>query len=542
MIRHRVLWLTMVVLILTSLACNAFAGNRRPAIGPAPTPIVGATGAATSEMVATATLAGIEQGSPAKVKILVDLNVRSGPGVQYDRVGFLLEDDEAAVIGMHQESGWWLIECPDNVADGQCWISGGEQYTKIEGAQFVAAVEAPPTPTPIPPDIEDDTGIVAYANDGFLYAQLLDLTQTPPVSVKGPLLLADATAIQSLSISPDGRRVAYIAGSPEANALYVVNVDGQDQRRLIASDELPLDLEQNSADFAVILDQIAWLDDSQTILFNTAVNNLVGMGGGSQEDLWSVNLDGQLQELLPAGDGGGFFAVALNGQILLSRAGNISRVNADGSGNEIILDFEPINTASETIYYPLPQVRGSSANVAVPAAQPFVPDARTTLWQIPSLGPAVQLGTVDGATLFDPIYWSADGSRLAYVRKDLEIDAPQPAQLLIADSKGINPDIYAAGDLLIFHGWSPDSNNFIYSGNGFYTVGKKGAPPAQTLLTPGYLVSDAQWINDSAFVTAVGNPEGRSWELRSADLTGSSAALTEIGGLSALFDVWQAGR
>ena len=185
---------------------------------------------------------------------------------------------------------------------------------------------------------------------------------------------------------------------------------------------------------------------------------------------------------------------------------NISRVNADGSGKEIVLQFEPINTASEYIYYPLPQVIGSNANVAIPAAQPFVSDAQTALWQIPSSGPAVQLGSVDGAALFDPIYWSEDGNRLAYVRKNLEIDAPQPAQLLIADSKGINPDIYAAGELLVFHGWSPESSSFLYSGNGFYTVGKKEAPPVQTLLTSGYLVSDAQWISDSAFVTAVGEP------------------------------------
>ena len=139
MIRHRVLWLTLVFLILTSLACNAFAGNQRPAIGPPPTPLIEATVTTSSEMAATATLTGDGQGITAKVTMLVDLNVRSGPGVQYDRVGFLLEDDEAAVIGMHQESGWWLIECPDNVAEAQCWISGGEEYTTVQDGALVPA-------------------------------------------------------------------------------------------------------------------------------------------------------------------------------------------------------------------------------------------------------------------------------------------------------------------------------------------------------------------------------------------------------------------
>ena len=39
MTRHRALWLTIVALIFSSLACNAFAGNQRPILGPPPTSI-----------------------------------------------------------------------------------------------------------------------------------------------------------------------------------------------------------------------------------------------------------------------------------------------------------------------------------------------------------------------------------------------------------------------------------------------------------------------------------------------------------------------
>jgi hypothetical protein len=253
-----------------------------------------------------------------------------------------------------------------------------------------------------------------------------------------------------------------------------------------------------------------------------------------------MNLEGNLQELRPSGDGGGIFVVDRNDQLFLSKSDSITRSNLDGSKAEIVLQFDPINTASEFIYYPVPQSVGGQVNVAIPAAEPFLEDAQTILWQIPGQGLAVQLGTVDGSMLFDPIYWSNDGNRLAFVQQDSDPDAPQPARLVNADSRGINPDVYAADERLMFHAWSNDSANFLYSGNGYYTVGKIGAPPAQFLLAGRQMVNDGQWITESAFITAVGEPGSGSWELRSADLSGASNALAEIRATVPLFDVWQA--
>lgn len=541
MIRRRALELTIAALILTALACNAFAGSRQPILGPPPTSIPENNGIGadeSSELAATATLSVEGQGLPAKATMLVDLNVRSGPGVQYDRVGFLLEGDEVPILGRHQESGWWMIECPDNVPEGQCWVSGGEQYTRAESVEFVAAVEAPPTPTPVPPEIEEGTGILSYISDGFIYALALDLRQEPARLVSEPVLLTDIGDVQALAISPDGRRIAFVAGTSQANSLYVVNVDGQDQRRLVSTEELPLSADQNPADFAVLVSQISWLSDSKTLLFNSSVTALVGLGGGSQEDLWSVNIDGDLQELLPSGEGGGAFVLTTNNQILLSRSNNIARANIDGSGIEITLQFDPINTASETIYYPIPQILDGQVNVAIPAADPFSPDEKTTIWRIPSQGPAGQLGALSGASFFDPILWSFDGNRLAFIQQDTNPDAPQPSRLVIADGKGINPDGYAAGDRLVFHAWSIDNTSFLYSGTGFYTVGKLGGPPVQTLLGPGLWVNDAQWLTSSTFVAAVGDLESGSWELLGADLTGANIPLAEIRGTPAIFDLW----
>lgn len=139
--RAIVCW-AVLVLLFASLACNAFAGRvdtlPPPPSGPTATPAMPEPQPQTSVpgLAPTVTLppnAPIEavQGS---VRILVDLNIRSGPGVRFDRVGFLLRDARARVVGRDQESGWWKIECPPDTTGTDCWVSGGSQFTLFESA------------------------------------------------------------------------------------------------------------------------------------------------------------------------------------------------------------------------------------------------------------------------------------------------------------------------------------------------------------------------------------------------------------------------
>ncbi len=129
----RALVVTILILILTSLACNAFAGRMEP-LPPPPTAVVDERpAAATAEPVATATLSSLSPISAGRVTILVDLNIRSGPGVEYDRVGFLLAGESVPVVGVNSDTGWWKIECPDIISESECWVSGGEQFTRAEG-------------------------------------------------------------------------------------------------------------------------------------------------------------------------------------------------------------------------------------------------------------------------------------------------------------------------------------------------------------------------------------------------------------------------
>mgnify|MGYP001818547919 CR=1 FL=1 len=540
MFRDRTVGITIIALLLTSLACNAFAGRLEPL---PPTPTVTAEfslAPAAGEQESAATPAALSPVAIARVTALVDLNVRNGPGVQYDRVGFLLENDTLPVLGVHASTGWWKIECPDNADGDACWVSGSEQNTRAEDITSVAEVAAPSTPTPIPPTLEDGVGLLAFIDDGMPFSAQLDLQQVPPQLASEPIQLADVDNVQSLTISPDGRRVAFVSATSEINTLFVVNIDGQDLRKLLSSPDLPLEVGQDNSNSVVLIDHIDWLPDSQLVAFNTIAKDLVRPAHVSQEDLWTVTIDGQLKQLFPSGKGGGAYAFTANNKVLLSRTDNIARADIDGTNEEIILRFEAINTASEAVFYPRPQPAAEgNAYTFIPAAQPEQPKAWTTLWHIPALGQARQLGVLTGVSLFDPIQWSPEGSHIAFLQQSVEQDLASMSRVMIADEKGIDADPYAGGDGLDFHAWSSDGTKFIYSGDGFYAVGRLNAPPVQTILNASQQVGGAQWVSAETFIAAAGFPENKLWELRSSTVAGENITLISLHSAEPKFDIWR---
>ncbi len=129
----------IMLMILASLACNAFAGRPDSTLPPPPIPtnspepandpVTPLPGLAPTVTLPAGTAPIEAQGT---VRILVDLNIRSGPSVRHDRVGFLLRDERATVIGRDPASGWWRIQCPPSVDAPECWVSGGSQFTLLE--------------------------------------------------------------------------------------------------------------------------------------------------------------------------------------------------------------------------------------------------------------------------------------------------------------------------------------------------------------------------------------------------------------------------
>jgi len=75
------------------------------------------------------------------------LNVRSGPGVAYPRIGQVRRADQLPVIGQTGGCAWLQVRTPGG-AEG--WVSGGSQYTTLNTlcGTLTEATAPPPEPSP----------------------------------------------------------------------------------------------------------------------------------------------------------------------------------------------------------------------------------------------------------------------------------------------------------------------------------------------------------------------------------------------------------
>ncbi len=526
----------IILFALIGLACNAFAGNVEPGFEPQPTvdPI---TGEAIDDPdddpdpAATPTLPGEpdeEDGeSLARVTMLTPLNIRSGPGVAYERIGSFQEGDRANIIGQNEEESWWRIVCPPDVDAAECWVSGGSQFTVASNADDVAIVEAPPLPTPVPPTPEQGVALLVYVDNGRLYLSRLNLNQDPPTA-SSPIQLVDDTQVTDISIAPDGRRIAYLNGRDGANSLKVVNIDGRGERTLLEAADLELPDGYDETEWALRLRQIQWLANSQTIAFNTTRVNLIGLGTGPQEDFWTVDLEGEMEQIFAPGLGGGYFTISPGGTILLSRDMEIVRASLDGRVQSLI-SFDFIMTASEFTYYPMPRWTsdGSVAYVGIPSAEPFGPNPSTELWRIPAAGGATRLGSIPENLLFNDLYWNDSGSHLAYTLPIDEPDFPTPRLMVASGSGQLGPGglPYTTDGPLNLHGWSPNNQNFLYCGRGYFAIGQPTADPVTVPLPANSRVGSGHWLNANHYVVSLQPGGSGNWILVSGNLLGNTTPL-----------------
>lgn len=89
-----------------------------------------------------------EPGEPT-MTTLVALNVRRGPGTNYDVVGALHPGSSARIVGRNPDTTWWKIECPPSTGT-ECWSSALPQYSSAENAENVPVAPIPPPPTHTP--------------------------------------------------------------------------------------------------------------------------------------------------------------------------------------------------------------------------------------------------------------------------------------------------------------------------------------------------------------------------------------------------------
>lgn len=83
----------------------------------------------------------------AQLTVNTDLNVRQGPGVNYDILGVLLYGQTAEITGRNAEATWWQIRFASS-NDDFGWVSA--EFSTAENIQNVPVVVAPPRPTVAP--------------------------------------------------------------------------------------------------------------------------------------------------------------------------------------------------------------------------------------------------------------------------------------------------------------------------------------------------------------------------------------------------------
>ncbi|RIK43565.1 MAG: hypothetical protein DCC55_05295 [Chloroflexi bacterium] len=81
------------------------------------------------------------------IRVLQNVNVRSGPGTQFDRIGRYVAGHVVDVFGTNGNVTWWNVRCP-NGSVGNCWVTAERDTTQ-------PTTQASPTPTytptPLPP-------------------------------------------------------------------------------------------------------------------------------------------------------------------------------------------------------------------------------------------------------------------------------------------------------------------------------------------------------------------------------------------------------
>lgn len=107
---------------------------------------VGASSAALTTTAATTTTAAPAVATKPVVKAKDAINVRGGPGVNYDLVGVLQSGESAAVSGKNPEGDWWEIA----LTTGQSgWVYSQlvEPIGDVASVAVAANIPAPPPPT-----------------------------------------------------------------------------------------------------------------------------------------------------------------------------------------------------------------------------------------------------------------------------------------------------------------------------------------------------------------------------------------------------------
>jgi PKD repeat protein len=103
-------------------------------------------------------------GGVAQLTATANVNIRKGPGTNYDILGVLLRGQKAEITGRNADATWWQIKFVAGPG-GVGWVSAA--YATAESIANVPVVAAPPPPPPPSPTPEPDPQYPEWRGEYF---------------------------------------------------------------------------------------------------------------------------------------------------------------------------------------------------------------------------------------------------------------------------------------------------------------------------------------------------------------------------------------
>ena len=159
-----------------------------------------------------------------------------------------------------------------------------------------------------------------------------------------PRLLIQRRNISAPIFSDDGqwllfreRHISSDGSAPPSDEIWVVRADGSEIKRLVGSDDL-LALTGKK----VLMDYFSWVPGHHQILFNN--EEIIDGPPGSLPlfDLYSVDLTGQITQLLEPGDAGRFVSSPDGTHVALVTGSRIKVFDLETGKQRTLLEFEPV--------------------------------------------------------------------------------------------------------------------------------------------------------------------------------------------------------
>jgi uncharacterized protein YraI len=167
---------------------------------------------------------------PIAVVTAATVNVRSGPGTDYPRVGSVVAGQTCAIVGRNQAATWWKLSC---VGDVSGWVFG-ELLALAGPVSVVPVVQAAPPPTPVP--------AATFANWKSSYFANRNLSGNPVLTLDQPNIYFNwGNGSPADNVPSDNFSARFERTLNFSYGTYEISVAMDDGARVYIDDQLVID-------------------------------------------------------------------------------------------------------------------------------------------------------------------------------------------------------------------------------------------------------------------------------------------------------------